>query len=64
LIFVPSKARERNFMKNFVTQDFLLTNDFTRILYHDNTANYSIIDYLNRLLPENMAVNKQFLIWV
>ncbi len=49
-------------MKNFVTRDFLLTNDFTRILYHDTTANYPAIDHHNRFLPKNMAVNKPFLI--
>jgi glucuronate isomerase len=47
-------------MSNFLTEDFLLTNDFARTLYHQYAKDLPIIDYHCHLSPEDMARNRQF----
>jgi glucuronate isomerase len=44
----------------FITEDFLLQNDFARTLYHDYVKNLPIIDYHNHLPPQDVASNRQF----
>ena len=47
-------------MKTFMCKDFLLTNDFSRELYHDHAAKMPIIDYHNHLPPRDLAVDRKF----
>lgn len=47
-------------MKYFLTDDFLLTNDFARTLYHDHAKDLPVIDYHCHLSPHDIAVNRQF----
>ena len=44
----------------FIHDDFLLTNDKSRKLYHDYARSMPIIDYHNHLNPEQLAKNHQF----
>ncbi len=45
---------------SFLHEDFLLTNDVARELYHDHAATLPIIDYHNHLPPDQIAANHQF----
>ena len=45
---------------NFLSEDFLLTNNFAKTLYHDHAANLPIIDYHCHLSPQDIADNRQF----
>ena len=49
-------------MKNtaFITDNFLLPDDFARRLYHDYASKMPIIDYHNHLPPAQVAGNHQF----
>ena len=47
-------------MKNFITEDFLLTNDFAKTLYHQYAKELPIIDYHCHLPPEDIASNRKF----
>lgn len=47
-------------MKHFVTEDFLLSNDFARKLYHEYAKDLPIIDYHCHLSPQDIANNRQF----
>jgi glucuronate isomerase len=47
-------------MKHFVTEDFLLTNDFAQKLYHEYAKDLPIIDYHCHLSPQDIANNRQF----
>src|SRR5690348_6675383 len=47
-------------MKHFITEDFLLTTDFARKLYHQYAENLPIIDYHCHLSPQDIANNRQF----
>lgn len=47
-------------MKEFLGDDFLLTNSIAEELYHNHAAPMPIIDYHNHLEPEAMASNHQF----
>ena len=47
-------------MKPFLTQDFLLQNDFSKKLYHNFAKNLPIIDYHNHLPPKQITEDKQF----
>ncbi|GJM30659.1 MAG: uronate isomerase [Cyclobacteriaceae bacterium] len=47
-------------MPNFIYEDFLLSNEFSRRLYHDHAVDMPIIDYHNHLIPEHLANNHQF----
>lgn len=47
-------------MKKFLSEDFLLSNDFAAKLYHDYAAEMPIIDYHNHLPPEDISENRKF----
>ena len=44
----------------FIHDDFLLSNDFSRQLYHEHAKDQPIIDYHNHLPPDEIASNRQF----
>lgn len=46
--------------KTFLSEDFLLKNDFAKILYHDYAKHLPIIDYHNHLPPVEIAQNRKF----
>ncbi len=52
--------RLRNSKHNFITEDFLLQNEFARNLYHNYAQDLPIIDYHCHLSPKNIANNIQF----
>jgi glucuronate isomerase len=45
---------------NFLSEDFLLNNDFARTLYHTYAKNLPIIDYHCHLPPNEVAHDRQF----
>jgi glucuronate isomerase len=45
---------------SFLTEDFLLQNDYAKVLYHDYAKNLPIIDYHNHLPPSEIAQNRKF----
>ena len=47
-------------MKTFINDDFMLTNDYARELYHTSAENQPIIDYHCHLIPKMIADNYQF----
>src|SRR6267154_779776 len=47
-------------MSTFLTEDFLLQNEFAKILYHQYAEQQPIIDYHCHLSPEYIARNHQF----
>ncbi|GHN02315.1 uronate isomerase [Cytophagales bacterium WSM2-2] len=47
-------------MSTFLTEDFLLQNDFAKTLYHQYAKDQPIIDYHCHLSPEDIAKNRQF----
>ena len=47
-------------MKTFINDDFMLTNDYARELYHTSAENQPIIDYHCHLVPQMIADNYQF----
>ncbi len=47
-------------MKTFITDDFLLQNDFSKSLYHNHAKQQPIIDYHNHLSPQDIAMDKTF----
>ncbi len=47
-------------MKNFLDENFLLSNATAQELYHNYAKEMPIIDYHNHLIPEQIANNKQF----
>ena len=44
----------------FINDDFMLTNDYARELYHQSAAKMPIIDYHCHLVPKMIADNYQF----
>lgn len=44
----------------FIHEDFMLSNDFARELYHESAENMPIIDYHCHLVPQQIAENIQF----
>lgn len=44
----------------FLSDDFLLKNEFAKILYHDYAKELPIIDYHNHLPPAEIRQNKKF----
>ena len=44
----------------FITENFLLSNDVARELYHDHAAGEPIHDYHCHLPPDQIAANKTF----
>lgn len=47
-------------MKKFIDENFLLSNETAKRLYHEYAKNMSIIDYHNHLPPDEMASDKNF----
>ncbi len=47
-------------MKAFLCEDFLLTNETARRLYHEHAADQPIFDYHCHLNPQQVAENHQF----
>lgn len=47
-------------MKTFLTDDFLLSTDFAKTLYHQYAKDLPIIDYHCHLSPHDIATNRQF----
>jgi len=47
-------------MNGFLTEDFLLSNDAARRLYHQFAASQPILDYHCHLSPRDIAENRQF----
>ena len=47
-------------MKKFLTEDFLLQNNFAKKMYHNFAKDLPIIDYHNHLPPKEIAEDKQF----
>ena len=45
---------------SFIHDDFMLTNDYARELYHDSAEKMPIIDYHCHLVPKMIADNYQF----
>lgn len=45
---------------NFIHDDFLLTTESSRRLYHEHAARQPIIDYHNHLSPRDIAENRRF----
>ncbi|WP_057935891.1 glucuronate isomerase [Algoriphagus resistens] len=45
---------------SFLSDDFLLQNDFAKILYHQYAKDLPIIDYHNHLPPAEINANKKF----
>ena len=44
----------------FIHDDFILSNDYARELYHDSAENLPIIDYHCHLVPQQIAENIRF----
>ena len=47
-------------MKNFMDEDFLLSNETARRLYHDYAQSQPIFDYHCHLNPKEIAENRRF----
>jgi glucuronate isomerase len=47
-------------MTHFLTEDFLLTNDFAKTLYHQYAKDLPIIDYHCHLSPQDIATDRRF----
>ena len=47
-------------MNTFINDDFMLTNEYARELYHASAENQPIIDYHCHLVPKMIADNYQF----
>ncbi|SEL25480.1 D-glucuronate isomerase [Aquimarina amphilecti] len=45
---------------SFIHNDFLLQNDFSKILYHSYAKDLPIIDYHNHLSPKDVCDNRKF----
>lgn len=57
----PPLPRERGTGgEGFLTENFLLQNEFARILYHDYAKSLPIIDYHSHLAPADISNNRQF----
>nr|MCR4673623.1 glucuronate isomerase [Lachnospiraceae bacterium] len=47
-------------MKAFMDEDFLLTNDVAKILYHEHAEKMPIVDYHNHLSPKEIYDNNNY----
>jgi glucuronate isomerase len=47
-------------MNTFITKDFLLQTEISRLLYHEYAKPLPIIDYHNHLSPKEIAEDRQF----
>jgi glucuronate isomerase len=57
---VPGSSDTHCAMTLFLTEDFLLSNDVARRLYHDHAAPQPILDYHCHLSPKDIAENRRF----
>lgn len=48
------------FMNKFMDDDFLLSNEISKVLYHDYAKNMPIIDYHCHINPEEIAKDIHF----
>ena len=46
--------------KSFINEDFMLTNDYARELYHESAEKLPIIDYHCHLVPKMIAVCRPY----
>jgi glucuronate isomerase len=53
-------SHEYQLMKGFLSDDFLLSNDAARRLYHQFAASQPILDYHCHLRPKDIAENRRF----
>lgn len=47
-------------MRQFLDDNFLLSNSFSQVLYHNYAKKLPIIDYHNHLIPEQVVANVKF----
>lgn len=47
-------------MKEFMDEDFLLSNDTAKTLYHDYASKMPVVDYHCHINPEEIAKNRKF----
>ena len=47
-------------MNSFLTKDFLLQNEYSKILFHHFAKDQPIIDYHNHLSPKQIAEDIKF----
>lgn len=47
-------------MRQFLDDNFLLSNSFSQVLYHNYAKKLPIIDYHNHLIPEQVVANAKF----
>ena len=47
-------------LNSFLSEDFLLQNEYAKILYHDYAKHLPIIDYHNHLPPAEITQNRKF----
>ncbi|WP_082232976.1 glucuronate isomerase [Halobacillus massiliensis] len=47
-------------MKTFITDDFLLHNEYARELYHEHAKDLPVIDYHNHLPPNEIEQDRKF----
>lgn len=47
-------------MKQFMDQDFLLSNDTAKVLYHDHAAKMPIVDYHCHINPQEIYEDRRF----
>lgn len=47
-------------IQTYITEDFLLSNEFSRKLFHEYAKDQPIIDYHNHLPPEQISKNQVF----
>ena len=55
-----SRPAGQSASRPFISEDFMLTNDFARELFHESAKNMPIIDYHCHLVPKMIADNHQF----
>lgn len=54
------KKQKDDFMKQFMDEDFLLSNETAKTLYHKYAENMPIIDYHCHISPKEIAENRKF----
>ena len=47
-------------MKKFMCEDFLLSNETAKVLYHNHAKNMPIFDYHCHLIPSEIAEDKKY----
>lgn len=57
---MPHQTQVDQQVDSFLDENFLLSNETSRVLYHEYAANLPIIDYHCHLPPDEIAMDKQF----